>query len=166
MTARPRLLPLAAAAALLPVLSLLGGCSIATTDPVKSGRPATGIQPGTRLYFLDQHGIRLTIRPGAQRESLQQTLDTLVTGPDRAEQHTGLYSDLPPNARVQATAAPGTVTLRLSWPAAQLSAPAIRQLVCTAEDAPAEAGPPPKIAIVSSDAPSAFQQQCDLHRTG
>ncbi|MFJ8621966.1 GerMN domain-containing protein [Kitasatospora sp. NPDC093550] len=160
--ARCRLLPVAAALVLLTA----SGCSIATTDPVKSGRPATGVKPGTRLYFLDQHGIRLTIRPGAQRQGLQQTLDTLVAGPDRSEAHSGLYSELPAGGRVQATASPGTITLRLSWPAASLSAPAIQQLVCTAEDAPAQTGSIPKVAIVSSDAPSAIQQPCDLHREG
>ncbi|MFJ4184357.1 GerMN domain-containing protein [Kitasatospora sp. NPDC089509] len=141
------------------------GCSIATTGAVKSGQAATGIQPGTRLYFLDQHGTRLTIRPGAQREDLQQTLDSLAAGPDRAEDRSGLRSELPVGGRVQATTTPGTVTLRLSWPAASLSAAAIQQLVCTAEDAPAP-GPAPKIAILSSDAPSAIHQECDLHRAG
>ncbi|MGA5823320.1 GerMN domain-containing protein [Kitasatospora sp. NPDC094028] len=159
MTSWQRLCAVAAA------LLLTGGCSIATTGPVRSGRAATGIQPGTRLYFLDQHGIRLAIRPGTQRQDLQQTLDALVTGPDRAEQRTGLYSELPPGGRVQASTTPGTVTLHLSWPAASLSAPAVQQLVCTAEDAPTT-GPEPKVAIVSSDAPSAIQQQCDLHRAG
>ncbi|GHF91211.1 lipoprotein [Kitasatospora xanthocidica] len=160
MTVRHRLVPVTAA------LLLACGCSIATTDPVKSGRAATGVQPGTRLYFLDQHGLRLTIRPGAQRDGLQRTLDALVAGPDRAEAHTGLYSELPAGGRVQATAVPGTVTLRLSWPAASLSASAVQQLVCTADDAPAESGPPPRVTIVSSDGPSAIQQQCDLHRDG
>ncbi|MFD9689462.1 GerMN domain-containing protein [Kitasatospora sp. NPDC059146] len=154
-----RLVPLAA------VLLLTGGCSISTTGSVRSGQPATGVQPGTRLYFLDQHGIRPAIRPSAEREDLQQTLDTLLAGPDPTERRTGLYSDLPKDGRVQATATPGVVTLRLSWPAASLSAPAIQQLVCTTEDAPT-AGPVPRVAIVSSDAPSAIQQQCDLHRTG
>ncbi|MFF2079163.1 GerMN domain-containing protein [Kitasatospora sp. NPDC058162] len=158
MTVR-RLVPLAA------VLLLASGCSISTTGAVRNGGPATGVQPGTRLYFLDQHGIRSAIRPSAQREDLQQTLDTLLAGPDQTERRTGLYSELPKDGRVQATATPGVVTLRLSWPAASLSAPAIQQLVCTTEDAPTT-GPVPKVAIVSSDAPSAIQQQCDLHRTG
>ncbi|MBV6698956.1 GerMN domain-containing protein [Kitasatospora aureofaciens] len=153
---------LAASAALL---LLTCGCSIPSTGPVRSGLAATGIQPGTRLYFPGQQGIRLAIRPGTRREDLQQTLDTLLAGPDRAEQRTGLYSELPITGRIQATAAPGTVTLRLSWPAASLSTTAIQQLVCTTEDAPA-AGPPPRVAIVSSDAPGAIQQQCDLHRDG
>ncbi|MFD5462391.1 GerMN domain-containing protein [Kitasatospora sp. NPDC127059] len=161
MTVRRLARPAALAAALL----LACGCSISTTGAVRSGQPATGVQPGTRLYFLDPHGIRPAIRRTAQREDLQQTLDTLLGGPDKAEYHQGLYSDLPANGRVQATATPGVVTLRLSWPAASLSAPAIQQLVCTTEDAPT-AGPVPKVAIVSSDAPSAIQQQCDLHRTG
>ncbi|MBD0671364.1 GerMN domain-containing protein [Streptomyces sp. CBMA156] len=156
---------LAAGAALLLLLPATG-CSISGTGAVRSGKPATGVQPGTRLYFLDQHGIRLSIRPGPRREDLQQTFDTLLAGPDRAEASSGLYSTLPASGRVQATATPGTITLRLSWPAASLSAPTIQQLVCTAEDAPAGSGPPPKIAIVSSDAPSAIQQQCDLHRAG
>ncbi|MFE7524826.1 GerMN domain-containing protein [Kitasatospora sp. NPDC057542] len=150
---------LAAAAVLL----LACGCSISTTGPVRSGQPATGVQPGTRLYFLDQHGIHLTIRPDAQREDLQQTLDALAAGPDPAEQRSGLYSDLPASGRVQATVTPGTVTLRLSWSAASLSTTAIQQLVCTTEDAPTT-GPVPKVTIVSSDAPSGIQQQCDLHR--
>ncbi|MEV7597298.1 GerMN domain-containing protein [Kitasatospora sp. NPDC089797] len=141
------------------------GCSISTTGAVKSGQAATGIQPGTRLYFLDQHGIHLTIRPGSQREDLQQTLDTLATGPDPAERRSGLYSDLPPGGRIQATTTPGTVTLTLSWPAASLSAPAVQQLVCTAEDAPAP-GPAPRIALLSSDAPAPIHQECDLHRGG
>ncbi|MGW3039489.1 GerMN domain-containing protein [Kitasatospora sp. NPDC001159] len=162
MTTRRRLRLAGAATALL-----LGtcGCSISTTGPVRSGQPATGIDPGTRLYFLDQHGIRLAIRSSARREDLQQTLDTLVAGPDQAEKRSGLYSNLPPNGRVQATVTPDTVTLRLSWSAASLSAPAVQQLVCTAEDAPT-AGPAPRIAIVSSDAPSAIHQECDLHRAG
>ncbi|MFJ9444506.1 GerMN domain-containing protein [Kitasatospora sp. NPDC101235] len=159
MTARHRL------AAGTALLLLATGCSIPGTGPVKSGQPATGIQPGTRLYFLDQHGTRLAIRPGGQREDLQQTLNTLLDGPDSAETRSGLYSDLPASGSVQATATPGVVTLRLSWPAASLSPPAIQQLVCTTEDAPTT-GPVPKVAIVSSDAPSAIQQQCDLHRAG
>ncbi|MER8099450.1 GerMN domain-containing protein [Kitasatospora sp. NPDC094016] len=157
MTARHRL---AAATALL---LLTTGCSIPSTGPVKSGRPATGIQPGTRLYFLDQHGTRLAIRSGTQREDLQQTLNTLVAGPDQAEQRSGLYTGLPPSGTVQATATPGTVTLRLSWSTASLTTTAVQQLVCTTEDAPTT-GPPPKVSIISSDAPSAIQQQCDLHR--
>ncbi|MEV7186896.1 GerMN domain-containing protein [Kitasatospora sp. NPDC093102] len=159
MTTRHRCLAAAA------VLLLACGCSISTTGPVRSGQPATGVQPGTRLYFLDQHGIHLTIRPDAQREDLQQTLNTLLAGPDHAETRSGLYSDLPASAGVQATVTPGVVTLRLSWPASSLSAPAIQQLVCTTEDAPTT-GPVPKVAIVSRDAPSAIQQQCDLHRAG
>ncbi|MFG2842646.1 GerMN domain-containing protein [Kitasatospora sp. NPDC048296] len=156
---RPRLLGVAAA------LLLACGCSISTTGPVRSGQPATGIKPGVRLYFLDQHGISLVIRPSTQREDLQQTLNTLVAGPNQAEKRSGLYSTLPANGRIEATDTPGTVTLRLSWSASSLSAPAIQQLVCTAEDAPTM-GPVPKIAIVSSDAPSAIQQECDLHRAG
>ncbi|MFG2915893.1 hypothetical protein ACGF0D_23785 [Kitasatospora sp. NPDC048298] len=163
MTARHRL---AAALTALAALPALCGCSISATGPVKSGRPATGIQPGTRLYFLGQHGIQLAIRPDAQREDLQQTLDTLLAGPAPAETRVGLYSDLPAYGRVQVTTTPGVVTLRLNWSTALLSAPAIQQLACTAEDAPAESGSVPKVAIVSSDAPSAIHQQCDLHRTG
>ncbi|MBD0695984.1 GerMN domain-containing protein [Streptomyces sp. CBMA123] len=161
MTVRRLAPPAALAAALL----LACGCSVSTTGAVRNGQPATGVQPGTRLYFLDQHGIRLAIRPTAQREDLQQTLNTLLAGPDQSEQRQGLYSELPVKGRVEATATPGVVTLRLSWPAASLSAPTIQQLVCTTEDAPTT-GPVPKVAIVSSDAPSAIQQQCDLHRTG
>lgn len=152
---------LAAAALLL----LACGCSIPSTGPVRSGLPATGIEPGTRLYFPGPQGIRLAIRPGGRREDLQQTLDSLLTGPDPAERRTGLYSDLPATGKVQATATPGAVTLRLSWPTASLSTTAIQQLVCTTEDAPA-VGPAPHVSIVSSDAPSAIQQQCDLHRNG
>ncbi|MER6300500.1 GerMN domain-containing protein [Kitasatospora sp. NPDC001539] len=152
-------------AAVAAALLLACGCSISTTGPVRSGQPATGIEPGIRLYFLDQHGIRLVIRPGTRREDLQQTLNTLVSGPDQGEKRSGLYSDLPAGGRVQATVTPGAVTLRLSWSAATLSSPAVQQLVCTAEDAPTT-GPVPRIAIVSSDAPSAIQQECDLHRTG
>ncbi|MGW2252871.1 hypothetical protein ACWCXH_22115 [Kitasatospora sp. NPDC001660] len=153
---------LAAATALL---LLACGCSIPSTDPVRSGLPATGIEPGTRLYFPGPQGIRLAIRPGARREDLQRTLDTLLAGPDPTERHGGLYSNLPTTGRVEATATPGAVTLRLSWPTASLSTTAIQQLVCTTEDAPAD-GPTPHVSIVSSDAPSAIQQQCDLHRNG
>ncbi|MFI6151726.1 GerMN domain-containing protein [Kitasatospora sp. NPDC051170] len=162
MSIRRRLVPRAATLLLACGVSICG-CSISGTGPVRSGQPATGIQPGTRLYFLDQHGIHPTIRSGA-RQGLQQTLDTLAAGPDRAETRSGLFSDLPAGARVQATVTPGTVTLRLSWSAASLSDPAIQQLVCTTEDAPTT-GAPPRVAIVSSDAPAAIQQECDLHRT-
>lgn len=159
VTARHRL---AAAAALL---LLATGCSIPSTGPVKSGRPATGIQPGTRLYFLDRYGIRLAVRPGNERLDLQRTLDALLAGPDPAESRAGLYSGLPRYGTVQAVPAPGTVTLRLSWSTASLTTTAVQQLVCTTEDAPT-AGPPPKVAVLTSDAPAAVQEQCDLHRGG
>ncbi|MFJ6385068.1 GerMN domain-containing protein [Kitasatospora sp. NPDC092039] len=152
-------------AAATALLLLATGCSIPGTGAVKSGRPATGVQPGTRLYFLDQYGTRPAVRPGSERQDLQQTLDTLLAGPDRAEQRAGLRTDLPRSGTVQATATPGTVTLRLSWSTASLTTTAVQQLVCTTEDAPTS-GPPPKVALISSDAPSAIQQQCDLHRTG
>ncbi|MGK4585017.1 GerMN domain-containing protein [Kitasatospora sp. HPMI-4] len=156
--------PAVAAAALLLTAC---GCSIPDTGgAVRTGGPATGIKPGTRLYFLSPQGIRLTIRPGTERESLQQTLDALMAGPDQTERHTGLYSDLPGSGRVTASSAGGTVTLRLSWQTASLSPSAIQQLVCTAEDAPAPTATVPRIALVSSDAPAPVFQQCDLHRTG
>ncbi|MFJ8431172.1 GerMN domain-containing protein [Kitasatospora sp. NPDC094019] len=163
MTLRHRHRRLVVGAASL--LLLATGCSIPSTGAVRSGRAATGIQPGTRLYFPGPQGIGLAIRPGPVRQDLQQTLNTLLAGPDDAEARAGFYSALPASATVLATSTPGLVTLRLSWPTASLTTTAVQQLVCTTEDAPAP-GPPPRVSIVSSDAPSAVQQQCDLHRAG
>ncbi|MEV7356957.1 GerMN domain-containing protein [Kitasatospora sp. NPDC091276] len=158
-----RLRSTAAAALLLTAC----GCAIPdTAGAVKSGKAATGIESGTRLYFLSPQGIRLTIRPGTEREGLQQTLDTLMAGPTRTEQHTGLGTALPASGKVTAAGEDGTVTLRLSWPTSALSPYAIQQLVCTAEDAPATTATAPRIAVVSSDAPGPVFAQCDLHHTG
>ncbi|MFD7643383.1 GerMN domain-containing protein [Kitasatospora sp. NPDC059795] len=162
MTHRHRLVPLAAASAALLALC---GCAIGSTGPVLAGQAATGVRPGTRLYFVDRGGIRLALRDDTRREELQAALDSLVAGPDPAERRDGLSTELPAGGRVRATVTPGAVTLRLSWPTAALSAPAIQQLVCTAEDAPTD-GPAPKVAIVGSEDPSAIRQQCELHRTG
>ncbi|MFJ4094288.1 GerMN domain-containing protein [Kitasatospora sp. NPDC089913] len=151
----------AAAAALLLAVA---GCSVTGTGAVRSGLPATGVQPGTRLYFPGPEGLRPVVRADSPREDLQQTLDTLLAGPDPAEQRAGLYTALPAGGRVEAVGSPGTVTLRLSWSTAALTTTAVQQLVCTAEDAPT-AGPPPQVAVLSSDAPGPVRQQCDLHRT-
>jgi hypothetical protein len=146
----------------LAALLLLTGCSIPATGAVHSGGPATGVHPGTRLYFPGARGIELTIRPGG-RAGLQQTMDTLLAGPDLADSQAGRYSDLPAAGRVEATTTPGVVTLRLSWDTAHLTY-TVQQLVCTAEDAPVP-GPPPRIDLLASDANAPIQQQCVLHRS-
>ncbi|MFF3214344.1 hypothetical protein ACFYYB_27235 [Streptomyces sp. NPDC002886] len=140
MTPTPRARRLLHTKAAAAALVAVAGCGISTTDAVRAGGPATGVQqqPGhtqtVQLYFASAYGIRQASRPATGPTTPQQALNLLLEGPTDSERARGLANHIPQMPhRPSAFAGPGTVDLflPLSVAAGELDNIVLSQMVCT-----------------------------------
>lgn len=112
--------------------------------------PPTGARPGdgtaaTITLYLVRGGLPSPVtRPGGGL-SPEDTLALLAAGPNGSERAQGLTSAVPRGAApVSVSADPGGVTVTLPTPVGELSALAVRQIVCTAA---AATTPPDRVRV-------------------
>ncbi|MFC4033111.1 hypothetical protein ACFO3J_16685 [Streptomyces polygonati] len=121
---RPALL-----AGLLAVCAL-SACGVPPSDVIQAGEPATGMPPGTLLYFLSGDGALVAVpRGGAPDVAL--AVDQVFKGPtatEVADVRTQLPR-LPSPPAVKDVS--GTVLVELPAGVAPLTPLAVRQLTCT-----------------------------------
>ncbi|MER5648708.1 hypothetical protein [Streptosporangium sp. NPDC002524] len=126
-----------ALAAGLVSLVAVTGCGVRPSDVILAGDPPSGrVAPPTTitLYLVRNDRLSAVTRPTDLPMLPAGTLALLADGPTAGERANGFGTDVPPEAGpFSVTAGPaGHVVVTLSIPAGELSALAVRQIVCTA----------------------------------
>lgn len=116
-----------------PLVALLAGCQVGTTDPVDAGPPARGLPAATGLVYLVRDGVVTPVsRPGAVEP--MAALALLEQGP-WPEEGDILTSALPPGIRFTALRSPPAGeplwTVEVADGAGGLSELALTQVACT-----------------------------------
>jgi hypothetical protein len=115
-------------------LLVLTGCGVQPSGVIVGASPPTGtVEPVVTLYLVSDHRLTPVARAAA-RLSPADALALLAAGPDAEERAKGLTTEVPPTAApLSVTTDPtGSTVVTLSIPAADLSAVAVDQIVCTA----------------------------------
>ncbi|MFI7642470.1 hypothetical protein [Nonomuraea sp. NPDC049400] len=140
---RPRLARRMLAAGLVSLVAV-AGCGVRPSDVIPAGDPPSGrvappngraVPPATiTLYLVKKGRLSAVTRPTSRPMFQADTLALLAAGLTATERAQGLTTDVPPEAGpFSVTAKPaGHLVVALSTPAGELSALAVKQIVCTA----------------------------------
>lgn len=119
---------------------LLTGCGVRPSGVTDSRDAPTGVASGMTLYFVDGHRRLVPDqRPTDHLGTIAEAMALLLTGPGPdSALHTEIESR--GNTRVEVTALPGLIGLRVPLALAEVTPLGIDQLVCTALGAWVQSG--------------------------
>ncbi|MER5978990.1 GerMN domain-containing protein [Streptomyces sp. NPDC001857] len=144
-------------------LAALASCGIPTTGVIEAGRPAGGVVPRARVYFVVGETLVDVPRGTAAPVGVASAVDALLRGPTPEERAQHLTTLLPPGRTTTRTAGQdlvrvrtkgAQVTIELTRGADRLGELAAAQLICTvlAAQGVADRGAAPASATVQDAA--------------